>query len=179
MDRYHDSTIVTLGPTGTDSEFAAKKLSNKIILKESFNEAMGFAYEKDLYCLLSCGYIQIANGQICDTWSTIHFSFYNKMKIEYVFFCNTKPMSLATSKNNKTVIPNKLAIHPSTLPLIDTKKYRNVEFCFVDNKPNALNKVIEGKCDSCLCSTDNINESMHIHENYFPQMVWALYHRKN
>lgn len=183
MFKYENEVIVTLGPEGTDSHNIAKKLSNNIILQSSFEQAMQYAFENKHLCLLCCGFVEIHGETIVNTWDNIHFSYYKKMAIIEAFFCDTKPMALAI-KDNLGHKPYTLIIHPSTKPLIGNFKsdiIDNAQIIYVNNKPEAVEKVVSAGYDACLGSLDIISKysCLRVIKTFFPQMVWALYQRQS
>lgn len=174
--KKYSKLIATLGPNGTDSEAMAKKVGDKIVLQPSFEAAMNYAYRKDTYALVPCGYKKIEDAQIVDTWVDLSFRFMNKMKVVKIYCEDVKPMAIAIrSECNQ---PKTLIIHPATEEFRKLVK-GSVITHYASSKPEAVRLTAEGKYDMCIGSKDFIRKytNLKIIRTFKPQMVWALYER--
>lgn len=168
--------IVTLGPAGTDAETQAKRISTRIILKDSFPEAMECAFRHNAYALVACGYKKVEEGRIVDTWVDLNFRYDTKMKIVKTYTAGTKPICFVIRVDCLT--PRTIVVHPATQEFVKLSN-PNLVISYVDAKPDAVRLTAIGRFDSCLGSKDVIQKysNLKVVKTFYPTMIWALYEK--
>lgn len=176
-NKYKDIEIVTLGPEGTDASCMARKLTQNVILKDSFRAAMQFAYNYHKCALICCGYIDKYNNTLVDSWVDMNFNYFGKMNIIDIFYDYTEEMCLAKRKGLEGK-PRTAIIHPATQAFLDCD-IEKIEY--TNNKPTAVKKVAEGKYDLCIGSVNYVKmfDNIEIIKEFHPQMVWTIYSQNN
>ncbi|SDF91193.1 hypothetical protein SAMN04488542_12039 [Fontibacillus panacisegetis] len=171
--------VVTLGPKGTDAENIATKISEEVILLDSFNASLEYAYNNNTIALISAGYINRGDrGEITESWVDLNFVYTGKMEMFECFYSPTKPICLA--KHKFCTSPSTIAIHPSTEKLLThLAKDSPSAITYVNNKPAAVQMVVDQKVDMCLGSLDVITkyDNLEILDVIRPDMIWTLYRR--
>jgi hypothetical protein len=170
------NALATLGPEGTDAQAMAAKISDNVILCASFPEAMEYAQRHNGHALVACGFRQVKEGQVVDSWVDLHFRFYGKMKVIETYCEDTKPMCIA--KQIECKVPKTLVIHPATQAFVHLAPW-DVRVSYVDAKPEAARLTALGTYDSCIASADIVAKypNLEIIETFKPQMVWAVYEK--
>jgi hypothetical protein len=169
--------LVTLGPSGTDSETLAKSIAETVILKPSFPEVMEYAFEKELLALIPCGYKKKEQEAITDTWVDLHFRSMGKMEVIETLYRPTKLMCLA--KRYDIEVPRNIVIHPAT-EAYALEISPKVEIHYVDNKPEAVQLTAQGIFDMCIGSIDVVEKFPELKplKLYNQQMVWVVYKKR-
>ena len=169
-------TLCTLGPEGTDAEYAAKLLTEDVALFPTFRQAMDHAYEHDLFALVACGYLQKIDGQISDTWIDLNYTYATTMWIVHCFPLALKPLCFARRKTIQ--VPQSIVTHPSTEQFV-RQYYPHLSIHYVDSKPQAVVATANGDYDLCVGSLDVVERysNLEVLEVLQTQMVWAVYQR--
>lgn len=179
VDIDFSKPVVTLGPSGTDSEHAARHLTDQIRLVASFEEAMETAYREDLYALVCCGYKRKQNGVVVESWVDLNFRYLNRLEVMGTYSAPTKPMCIARNRNSKQA--QSMVIHPSTEEFLSSFPHitAGLKLDYVNNKPSAVQMTARGEFDLCIGSLDVVHShpELEVLEVFQPQMVWSVYHK--
>ena len=176
--------IATLGPSGTDSEAAAKKISEQkalhgeVRLFDSFEAAKEYAIENNSYFLIPAAYAARGkDGSVKDTWGDFNFRDIDRLEPLDAIVLPLKEMCVA--RNVDCDDPQSVALHPAT-DVFAEKYVPDMERRYIHSKPLAVKECSEGRADMCLGSADVIEkfENLEITERFQPKMVWVLYARK-
>jgi len=165
---FEDLIITTLGPTGTSSEYVAKKIlkyfkakNKKIILKPSFEEAFeNVKNNKAHMSLVANAYSKIDN-----------FYMDKELKILATFIHNTPPYGLATSKNVFNKQHLKIITHKAPLKILKDKIKTNK---FIINKKISVYFAPSTSIAAQLVAENKFNLKL-ISDTYTIHMVWSLF----
>lgn len=173
--------IATLGPAGTDSENAAKRILESqqipghVVLCESFEAAKEHAIQNNSYFLIPTAYaVRGADGTVKDTWGDFNFREADRLEIVDSFALPLKDMCVA--KNKDCINPQSVALHPATE--VFAQKYTpDLRRDYIHSKPLAVEQCSRGESDMCIGSADVIERfsNLEIIERFNPKMVWVLY----
>lgn len=172
--------LVTLGPSGTDSENAAKQIMQmqnipgEIVLCNSFYNAIEHAVGNNSYCLIPAAFQRQENGVIVDTWGNLNFREGSRLELLNATVLPLKEMCFA--RNLQIAVPETIALHPSTGVFADIYA-PNLKRVIIDSKPLAVRACSEGRADACIGSVDVVNSfgNLEIEQRFQPNMIWALY----
>ena len=176
--------IATLGPSGTDSEAAAKKileekgLPGEVVLCDSFEAAKKHAIENNSYFLIPAAYVvRVRDGSVKDTWGDFNFREMDRLETIDAVVSPLKDMGVAKNKDCNN--PQSVALHPAT-DVFAEKYVPDLRREYILSKPLAVKECSEGKADMCIGSIDVIErfENLEIVEIFKPKMVWVLYKRR-
>jgi hypothetical protein len=175
--RLSDGVISTLGPSGTDSAYEARKCSSNVLLFPSFADAIEHAEETNGYALVPTGYLDFREGQLVDSWVDMHFRLLGRMRIVDLWESATKPMCLAINRQRVAGRESirSIALHPATAEFA-RQTCDNAEITFFSSKPMAVEAAVNGQFDACIGSVDMVADSPLEPTDYFnATMVWTLY----
>lgn len=179
------STLATLGPAGTDSESAARRLSARLrlphalVLVPSFAEALEHAWENDGLALVPAAYAERdAAGRIVDCWADLNFRVETEGRLE-LWACHVLPLKeLALARRRGVTEPRSVTLHPATafyaqafLPAATPR------FCV--SKPEAVRECVAGRSDACIGSIDVVQaeRTLEIVRTFAARMCWTIYRR--
>lgn len=173
--------IVTLGPSGTDAQAEAEKLSHQIKLVESFAHAMSeAAADPDVRALVAAGYLALDDrGRSVDSWVDQHFTHTGVLTLEQCWESPTKPMCVAVRRDlTRRTAAASVAVHPATR-VFATQHLPHARHVSVNAKPLAAQAAARGDVDACVASVDVVVRfpQLRVIEVFQPTMVWTLYRR--
>jgi hypothetical protein len=175
--------IATLGPEGTDSENAAKRIINLrnleggVILCDSFEIAKQKSIQDNHYFLIPAAYSSRDSNVITDTWGDFNFREMGKLELLDALVLPLKEMCVA--RNDLCINPISVSLHPST-EVFAQRYANNFKRDYIHSKPLAVKRCSEGLSDLCIGSSDVIEryDNLIIQERFQPNMVWTLYARR-
>ncbi|MBD0710666.1 MULTISPECIES: hypothetical protein [unclassified Streptomyces] len=193
MNRSHGQPVrgkvTTLGPTGTDAQAEAARHFAEVFLEGSFESAMRAAFRTGTHALVAAGFVERSGERVTDLWVNLHFRHLARMRIVGVWESPTKPMCVATGPSlsgltdaradvpsNAPSVARSVALHPATE--VFTERFTpQAERQYVDAKPLAVQRVVDGMADSCVGSLDVVERhpTLTVCEVLRPSMVWILY----
>lgn len=166
--------IATLGPSGTSSEFVARRLSENITLFPSYEQA-----EESLHSGKQETVLLVANA----------YQFINRFYISTrtapvaAFFCDTPPYVLASKAHQLQDIPHRprISSHRAPAHLID-HILDGSEFTFVEANSTSAAARTAAECavDACIttrvaCEKEGLNQ---LYESGEIPMLWTIFSRK-
>jgi len=169
--------IATLGPVGTDAEHLAAKLSEQVLLFESFRQALNWVRDGGDKALIPCGY----TGTEVDrsSWVDLHFEMCLELDCVAVILHPIQPLAIARRENASG---GKVAIQPATRACLSLPRFRDhlpasIQVVEVDNKPKAVELASVGECDYCIGSTSRIRQykNLVVLAELQTTMAWAVY----
>ncbi|GAB2699710.1 hypothetical protein [Kitasatospora kifunensis] len=173
------TTVVTLGPDGTDASHAARLFAS-VRLAPSFEQAMVTAYADGNDALICAGFVQRdGSEQVSDCWVNLHFRWLGRMALRHCWAQPTKPMGIATRAGLMLADATTVALHPATEALA-AAWLPHAARRYVDAKPLAAAQAAQGGADACIGSLDVLaTTGLIVHQVLHPTMVWCLYHPVN
>ncbi|MFF3400387.1 hypothetical protein ACFYW6_17890 [Streptomyces sp. NPDC002659] len=175
----NSSTIFTLGPAGTDAHHIAKGLGD-VTLVDSFPTAMRLAWESSEFALVCPGFVERAESGITDSWVSLHFRYFGRMRILKAWTAPTKPMCIAVNMHLASGLGDveSVALHPSTSAFAE-RYVPSAKHVYVGAKPLAVAEAEKGNAAACIGSIDIVDsaKNLKIEEVFYPEMLWCLYQR--
>ncbi|WP_081706480.1 ferredoxin [Nocardia sp. CNY236] len=173
-----DVPIVTLGPAGTDAETEARKHTSRVLLVDSFAEAMATATAGEALALVAAGYLALdADDRTVDSWVDQHFTHSGALRLRRCWESPTKPMCFAVRHDLPRQIPvATVATHPATR-VFAARRAPAARLVAVDAKPLAASAAARGEVDACIASVDVVARypRLEVRAEWQPTMVWLLY----
>lgn len=178
-DRIGD-TVVTLGPSGTDAEAAARQHFPRVELTDSFGQAMETAWTKDICALVPTGYLERNSVGIRKSWVDLHFGYLDRLRLLALWEQPTKAMCVALNPDRVSDVTQArtVAIHPATLAFA-REHVPQAEITYVRAKPLAAELAAASGADACIASLDVVSRTRALRpvKVFRPTMVWCLYGR--
>ncbi|EOM74727.1 hypothetical protein DW322_21070 [Rhodococcus rhodnii] len=172
------ATVATLGPVGTDAHAEADRLFGKVLLADSFNEAMDLGLAEGVLVLVAAGFLERDDDKLVDSWVDIHFRNLDRMRLLATWESLTKPMCVAsnTARGRSLKSMETIALHPAT-EVFARKFAPQAARNYVSAKPIAAQRANDGHTDGCIGSVDIVREmpNLKILNTWQPTMVWCLY----
>jgi len=178
------TAIATLGPEGTDSEAAAKRVLQRngidggVVLCSGFEAAKDHAIMNNTYLLVPAAYAsRDSQGNVVDTWGD--FNFRNLEALDLVDSLVLPLKEMCVARNVDCVEARTIALHPATDVFAD-RFADGLERIYIHSKPLAVKHCSEGQSDMCIGSADVIEgfDNLKVEQSVTPKMIWALYTRR-
>jgi len=178
---HENITFSTLGPEGTSSEFATKKLIDYLDIESHYELYPSYEQAAESIVQGNADFLVVANA-----YQNINkFYINNELDFFFCFLQNTLPYGIAISE--KTFYPSKpallIASHPAPAHLIELlpKKYRSkTKIIYSSSTSQAAHQVKIGEVDLCITnqSSAEINELKFISRLQTIEMLWTIFKSK-
>lgn len=176
--------IHVLGPTGTDSERAARHWSQplktpvSIEFWPSYTELFrSFADVSGDHIVMPAGYVDRTEET---SWVDLHFGAYARLALEEVFALPT--MTMAILEQNRFTSES-ISLQPATEGLLHASEQFSGDCprVYVPSKPIALTRMLEDKLHYCLTTLPKWSPDewktlgVAVKDTFNPTMVWCVY----
>ena len=176
-------TLATLGPSGSDSENAARlivkdlELHAEVLLFSSFEQALEHASTRNGLALVPAAYQQKdPQGNTKHSWADLNFKIETDSVLQ-LWAARVLPLKkLALAKRKDGGAPNTVTLHPATQFYAETF-LPSAKAIYVSNKPDAVRRCSEGFADACLGSLDVVDgySNLEVIRTFGANMCWTIY----
>lgn len=143
--------IATLGPSGTSSDYVARKylesfhlIENKIILFDSFEKAAEAVLNEQAKFLL-----------VPHAYKNINYFYMNPMlKLEKIFTYDTPMYGIATRIDNSDFLYSELVSHEAPIPMVDYYLSADINIELANSTSAAAELVSRGTFDFCITNEE-------------------------